>query len=113
MKSAEVSELEWLEPWCALTGPQARERERQLAALLIPEHPLHGRNARALGAREDEAEETLFALEGPDELCVVNLSATRKRSADSPHFTAFESLEDFRQGCMLPDHLEATDEDVD
>jgi len=111
---AESKAFEWLEPWAALEATEARERERQLVSSLAPEHPLHGRAARALAARLDEdAPDTLFALEAPSELCVVNLTHTRKRSAESPFFTAFESLEEFGEAVMLPDHLEHTDSDVD
>ena len=109
----EWTNFEWLEPWAPLADPQARERERQLASSLVPEHPLYGRSARALGARLDDAAQSLFALEAPAELCVVSLGAVRKSSAESPFFSAFESLADFRQACMLPDHLEHTDDDVD
>lgn len=105
--------FEWLEPWAPLPAAQARERERQLLASLVPEHALHGRSARALAARLDDAPDTLFAIEAPDELCVVSLSPGRKRSADSPYFTRFESLGEFGQACMLPDHLEHTDSDTD
>lgn len=105
--------FEWLEPWAPLPAAQARERERQLQASLVPEHTLHGRGARAIAGRLDDAPETLFAIEAPDELCVVSLSPGRKRSADSPYFTRFETLEQFWQACMLPDHLEHTDPDTD
>ena len=109
----ELDRFEWLEPWAPLTAAQARERERQLLASLVPEHALHGRGARALAARQDDAPDSLFALEAPAELCVISLSPGRKRSADSPYFTRFDSLEEFRQACMLPDHLEHTDSDTD
>jgi len=108
----DLTAFEWLEPWAPLPAALARERERQLQTSLIPEHALHGRSPRALGARLDDAPDTLFAIEAPDELCVVSLGAGRKRSADSPFFTTFESLEEFRQACMLPDHLEHTDSDA-
>jgi len=109
----DLTAFEWLEPWSALPDAQARERERQLQILLIPEHPLHGRPARALAERGDDAPDTLFALDAPVELCVVSLSSVRKRTASSPFFSVFESLTEFREACMLPDHLEYTDDDVE
>ena len=109
----DLTGFEWLEPWSALPDARARERERQLQSHLIPDHPLHGRPARALAERRDDAPDTLFALESPVELCVVSLGAVRKRSASSPFFSVFESLTEFREACMLPDHQEYTDSDVE
>lgn len=108
----DLSSVTWLEPWASLTGDDARVREAALRGGLSEAHPLFGRPARALAARGDDAGDVLFALEGPDELCVVNLAGSIKRSATSPFFASFGSVEEFVQGCMLPDHLEHTDDDV-
>jgi hypothetical protein len=109
----DLTGFEWLAPWAPLPASQANERERQLERCLVPEHPLHGRPARALGERADDAPDTLFALQAPSEWCVVSLAGAGKRSATSPFFSAFESLAEFREACMLPDHLEHTDSDTD
>lgn len=110
----DLTGFEWLEPWAPLPESQAREREQQLQISLVPEHPLHGRPATALGARaDDDAPDVLFALGAPVELCVVSLSVVRKRTAATPFFNVYESIEEFREACMMPDHLEHTDEDTD
>ena len=109
----DLTDFEWLEPWAPLAAAQASERQRQLQSSLIPEHPLHGRPARALGERADDEGDTLLALENPAELCVVSLAGVGKRSATSPFFSVFESLAEFREACMLPDHLEHTDSDTE
>lgn len=108
----ELSALTWLPPWAPLEPAQARACEQTLSNSLSEQHPLHGRNARAYAKRDDDAEEVLFLVSHPDALCVVNLDSVGKRAADRPFFVAYGSLEEFEQGCMLPDHLEYTDEDV-
>jgi hypothetical protein len=108
----ELSSVTWLDPWAPLTAEAARAREGALRGNVSEAHPLFGRPARALAARGDDAGDVLFALEAPDELCVVNLAGSIKRSATSPYFASFSSVEEFVQGCMLPDHLEHTDDDV-
>ena len=109
----DLSSVTWLEPWARLTPEAASAHERTLQSSLAEVHPLHGRAARALAVRNDDAGDVLFVLEAPDELCVVNLGGALKRSATSPYFASFASVEEFEQGIMLPDHLEHTDEDID
>ena len=104
----DLSSVTWLVPWERVTPEAARTHERALQKSLSEAHPLHGRAARALAARNDDAGDVLFVVEAPDELCVVNLSG----SPSSPFFASFASAEEFEQGCMLPDHLEHTDDDV-
>jgi hypothetical protein len=108
----DLSVLTWLPPWTQLEPAQARAYEQTLSNSLTEQHPLHGRSAQAFAKRSDDAEEVLFLVQGPDVLCVVNLESARKRSAERPFFVTYASTEEFEQGCMLPDHLEYTDEDV-
>ena len=109
----DLSSVTWLAPWAQLSPEAAGAHERKLQSILSAGHPLHGRAARALAARSDEeAGDVLFLVSGPDELCVVNLGGAGKRSATSPYFASFASAEEFEQACMLPDHLEYTDEDI-
>ena len=108
----DLSALKWLPPWVQLEPTQARAYEQTLSNSLAEQHPLHGRSAQAFAKRTDDAEEVLFFVSGPDELYVVNLESARKRSAERPFFVAYASVEEFEHGCMLPDHLEYTDEDV-
>jgi hypothetical protein len=102
----DLSSVTWLEPWARLTPEAARTHERALQNSLSEAHPLHGRAARAVAARSDDAGDVLFVVEAPDELCVVNLGGS------SPFVASFASAEEFEHGCMLPDHLEHTDDDV-
>jgi hypothetical protein len=108
----DLSSVTWLDPWAQLTADEAPAHERVLQSSLSEAHPLYGRQARALAARHDDAGDVLFVVNAPDELCVVNLSGAAKRSATSPYFASFASADEFVHGCMLPDHLEHTDDDV-
>jgi hypothetical protein len=111
----ELAKLSWLEPWAPLSPEDAREREADLAACLVEAHPLHGRSARALAARTDEASDVLFLVTSPEQLAVVNLVPARKGkgTAHAPFFMLHDSVEEFEQACMLPDHLEYSDADTD
>ena len=108
----DLSSVTWLEPWRSLSADEARAHESSLRSSLCEAHPLHGRQAQAKAARSDDAGDVLFVVSTPDEVCVVNLSGTPKRSATSPFFVSFSNADEFVQGCMLPDHLEYTDDDV-
>ena len=59
-------------------------------------------------ARRFDSDDVLFLLiEHPAPLAVVHLSWTGRpeRNADWPHTTFFDSLEDFIEKCMKPDHM--------
>ena len=111
----DLSVLSWLPPWAALEPGDASEYERNLAKVVSGQHPLYGRSARAVAARTDDADDVLFLVAGPDELCVVNFGSagsSGEPSATRPFVMSFGSVSEFEQGCMMPDHLEHTDEDV-
>ena len=108
----DLSALTWLPPWAALAPADAAKHELTLSNVVSEQHPLHGRAGKAVAGRSDDADDVLFVVSGPDELCVVNLASATKPSATRPFFMLFAAVSDFEQGCMVPDHLEHTDEDV-
>jgi hypothetical protein len=114
MSSAEdiFAELTWLEPWQPLTAAARGPLEQALQCELASGHALFGRAARAIAKRIDSPE-VLFALQAPEQLAVVHLRHARKGSPESPHALYFESVQDFVEGCMQPDHAEYTDSDED
>ena len=112
MDTPEFEGLEWLEPWTPVPDRDREEMERELTRELRPGHVLFGRNARAIGQREDQ-DDVVFVVDGPKQFAVVHLTYARETHPDWPHTLVFESLEEFVEGCMLPDHEEFTDEDVD
>lgn len=108
--TAEIDQLEWLEPWAPVEEPQREALERELKRELIASHVLFGRNARAIARSDDEV---LFALDGPSELAVVHLTYVRETRAEWPQVMVFPSVTEFVEGCMKPDHEELVDDDVD
>lgn len=109
---ADLSALTWLPPWAALEPDDAAEHELTLSKAVSEQHPLYGRGGKAVAARIDDADDVLFLVSGPDALCVVSLSSASRASATRPFFMLFGTVFEFEQGCMVPDHLEYTDEDV-
>jgi hypothetical protein len=114
MSSAEdmFARLTWLEPWQPLTAAARGALEQALQRELATGHALFGRPARAIAKRIDSAD-VLFALEAPAQLAVVHLAHARKRSPESPHALCFDGVQDFVEGCMLPDHAEYSETDED
>jgi hypothetical protein len=108
----DLSALTFLAPWAALQPEEAQKHALKLSNNLSDQHPLYGRSAQAVASRTDDAEDVLFLIGDPDELCVVNLASAGRPSATKPFFMIFGSVSEFEQGCMLPDHFEHTDEDV-
>jgi len=107
----ELSSLTWLTPWAALSPERAAALERTLARVLAPEHELMSGGARtpqAIAARQD-TKDALFLLQAPEQLCLIYLDA---KASGQLTYTLFESVEEFVSSCMLPDHLEDSDEDV-
>lgn len=111
---AELQTMNWLEPWALLTPERAGELERELTRVLRPEHELAQtgpRGAKAIAAHSDTPD-VLFLLQGPDQLCVVHLGKTPHEDPAWPFYILFDTTQDFVDGCMQPDHLEASDDDV-
>jgi hypothetical protein len=112
MESSRLDDIEWLEPWIGVEDRARESTERELTRELAAGHVLFGRKARAVGRRQDQ-DDVLFALDGPRQFAVVHLTYARETRPEFPHTLVFESIQEFVEGCMLPDHEEFTDEDVD
>jgi hypothetical protein len=104
--------LTWLEPWQPLAAAARGPFEHALQRELTAGHALFGRSARAIAKRID-TDDVLFALEDPEQLAVVHLTHARNRTPEWPHSMVFESVQDFVEGCMQPDHAEHTESDED
>jgi hypothetical protein len=108
--SDDLAGLEWLPPWAPVDAARARECEHELERRLGPQHALRGRVVRALARRIDEVPDTLFLLREPD--CLWLVPATGSLAANGGELATFEDIAGFATACMLPDHLEYTDDDV-
>jgi hypothetical protein len=106
-----IDEVTWLEPWARLEEQDQDVLERELRRELIAGHVLFGRDARAI-ARRDDQDDVLFLVEAPPQLAVVHLTYVRESRPEFPHTMLFETIAEFAEACMLPDHAELTDDDI-
>lgn len=102
MELAELRELDWLDPW----RPTPPGLETELARELGPGHVLAGRRAVAVGRRMDNDDVLFYLPDGPALLAVVHLTWTgqRERTADWPHAELYQSVAEFAERRMRPDH---------
>ncbi len=102
----------WLSPWQPLSDDAAQPLTARLQKALPADHELASTELRALGASE-ESGDVLFAEAGSERCFVVHLAPEKGKKLDPSHILSFESLADFVEGCMQPDHLEHTEEQDD
>lgn len=107
----ELQDIDWLEPWAALTHARAAELTRKLTSALGADHVLHARKPEAVAARIDTPD-TLFWLRDPEQLCLIHLVKPRRPDETWPDTTDYDSVQDFIDGCMQPDHDEDNDDDI-
>ena len=107
---ADLKAITWLSPWQLIDDARAATLERELQRELSSPHVLHARPLRAIAARVDQ-DDVLYLVASPDALAVVHLSYRKETRPEFPACILFESVDEFVEGCMKPDHLEHTDED--
>jgi len=97
--------MELLEPWFAVTS-EALQLEDELAAELGPRHPLRGRNMRAIARRHDCDDVLFVSVDEPRVVAVVHLTYSNRPELDSrwPSTTSFDSMQDWIESGMRPDH---------
>jgi hypothetical protein len=103
---SEFQPLDLLPPWTAIHNAAALEEE--LAREVAKGHPLLGARASALARREDN-DDVLFALNGgPAPFAVVHLtwSGTPEPAPKWPAFECYETISEWRERRMKPDHEE-------
>lgn len=100
----DVSAVHWLEPWRAVVPGLEVELRNEASA----GHPLFGQKAISVARRFDSDDVLFLLLDHPAPLAVVHLSWTGRPERNSawPHTTFYESLEQFAEQCMVPDHRE-------
>jgi hypothetical protein len=104
MKTADLANLQWLEPW----HPAPSGLESELEKEISPKHPLFGLKAISIGRRNDCDDVLFFLPDNSYPLAVVHLTWTGKRETNPewPHTTFYSSLDDWIARCMKPDHFE-------
>lgn len=96
-------ETEWLEPWVP-SDRHSEALEKELLREISPGHKLQGVSLRAVGRRTD-SDDVLFELKNFDYQCaVVHLTWRKETSADWPFTVLFETFEQWRIECMVPDN---------
>lgn len=100
----DLSAIHWLEPWRAVVPGLEVELRNECSA----GHALFGQKAISVARRFDSDDVLFLLLEHPAPLAVVHLSWTGRpeRNPDWPHTTFFDSLEEFVEKRLTPDHLE-------
>jgi hypothetical protein len=103
------SEIEWLEPWSAVTDEVMQARlERELVKEVGRGHVLFQRQVKTLARRYDR-DDVLYAVENPSQLALVHLSYAAKPDRPPwPSTTLFDDLIGFIDARMKPDHDEYT-----
>jgi hypothetical protein len=104
MNLDDLTKLQWLEPWypAASAGLEA-ELEKELA----PSHPLFGSRAVAVGRRADCDDALFFLPDNSLPLAVVHLTwSGGGGNREWPRTTFYESLDDWVERRMKPDHWE-------
>ena len=100
----DLATVQWLEPWRSVVPGLEVELRNEASA----GHPLFGAKAISVARRFDSDDVLFLLLDHPAPLAVVHLSWTGRpeRNSEWPHTTFYETLEDFIEQCMIPDHNE-------
>jgi hypothetical protein len=99
---------EWLSPWEPIGGPRDAEvLSRELARECPKGHVLYGRAATFLARRQD-CDDFLVRLEG-GRMAVVHLTWSRETDPYWPGTTLYESMAEWRDRVMIPDHADWTE----
>ena len=106
MRLEDLANIEWLEPW----SPRSAGLEIELEKEIGNGHPLHGKEAIAVGRRNDQDDVLFFLPNNSQPLAVVHLTwkGSTEQSPEWPRTKFYSSLEDWIQHRMNLDHLELT-----
>jgi hypothetical protein len=97
--------MNFLKPWRAV-GSNAPQLQKELAAELGPDHPLKGRDLRAVAVRQDCHDVLFVSSTEPQVVAVVHLTYANRPESDPrwPETTLFESIQDWMERGMKADH---------
>lgn len=99
-----LANLQWLGPWYPASSSGL---EAELRKELGPGHPLFRSQAVAVGRRGDCDDVLFFLPNGPAPLAVVHLTwSGGAEGSEWPQTTFYESLDDWVERRMKPDHAE-------
>ena len=109
MGEIEMSVVDLKVPWILIDEVAASHAVEELAREVGPLHPLRKKKVTAIARRQD-CDDVLFSFVGEKSCAVVHLTYGRKEESDPlwPWTEIFESLDDWRERCMNPDHEDFT-----
>ena len=106
MPTGQIDTLAWRKPW---EGIPQNERDTVAAELrreIVNDHVLHGVTVTAFGHRIDCDDFVFIMGDVSSRVAVVHLTWRVETTADWPHVIIFDSLDEWREECMLPDAQE-------
>jgi hypothetical protein len=89
-----------------MPAPDAAHLQRELASELGAEHPLKGRDMRAIAVRQDCDDVLFVSTDDPPVVAVVHLTYANRPEPDPQWFstTFFASVEEWAERGMQADH---------
>ena len=105
MSGIDINSIQWLEPWVPIETVQRKSFEAELQREVKPGHLLYQVEVKAVARRLD-CDDVLFALTNHSSaLAVVHLTySVSEVSPQWPHTLLFDSVEEWVENCMKPDH---------
>jgi hypothetical protein len=99
--------MEYLTPWHAL-GSNSLRLQTELAAEVGSDHPLYGRDMRAVAVRQDCDDVLFVSVDEPQVVAVVHLTWSGRPERDPrwPETMFFASMEDWIERGMMVDHAD-------
>jgi hypothetical protein len=103
MTKFDASQIQWREPWYAISPEYAPKAEAEPHREICPRHILFGRSATAIGQRQDRDDFLFYLGDSAPRFAVVHLTYQRETRAEWPSTTLFDSLASWVEECMIPD----------
>ena len=103
MTKFDASQIQWREPWLAVSPDLAPKFVAELHRELCAGHVLFGRSVAAVGRRQD-CDDILFYLgDTAPRFAVVHLTQQRETRPEWPKTSLFDSLAAWTEQRMIPD----------
>jgi hypothetical protein len=103
MTKFDTSQIQWREPWLAVSPDHAPKLEAELHRETRAGHVLFGRSVTAVGRRQD-CDDFLFYLgDVSPQFAVVHLTFQQETRPDWPSTALFDSLASWTEQRMIPD----------
>lgn len=102
MPVPDIENINWLDPWIYKLSGLENELRRELSQ----KHVLSQCQAIAMGRRTDNDDVLFYLPENTPAWAVVHLTWQKENSANWPYTETYQSIEEFIEKRMKPDHQE-------